>query len=309
MPQPPLLLGLLAETPIHVGCGSSLDVVDLPVQRERTTGHPVVPGSGMKGAMREKLRAASPDDHATLTDVFGSAGGDAPQFGGDAEEVEPAGSGGRGGVLVGEGRLVALPVRSLQGAFFWVSCPHLLGRVHRDAAWAGLAAPDPPAAPPAGRFLAASGGPKGTTDLEEQAFEPAGGAGLDAAWPAFLGRLVAHGVIAEALSTRLVVLCDDDFAWFARHALPVDAHNVLDPETKESLNLWTEESLPPDTLMSCLIGEAVDGQLDALRAGLGLGESKPGLVARLRVGGNETTGMGWFSLRQVSDGGNDGGAA
>jgi CRISPR-associated protein Cmr4 len=40
-----MMLGLLAETPIHPGSGQDNGAIDLPVQRERTTDYPVIPGS------------------------------------------------------------------------------------------------------------------------------------------------------------------------------------------------------------------------------------------------------------------------
>ena len=57
---------------------------------------------------------------------------------------------------------------------------------------------------------------------------------------------------------------DEDFAWFARYGLPIQARNQLDKETKTSKNLWFEESIPPDTLMYALVVERREGALGAL---------------------------------------------
>ena len=46
-----ILLGLLAETPIHPGSGRSAGFVDLPVAREAATDYPVVVGASVKGAL------------------------------------------------------------------------------------------------------------------------------------------------------------------------------------------------------------------------------------------------------------------
>ena len=40
-----LIMGLLAETPIHPGAGRNLGVIDLPVAREAATDYPVLVGS------------------------------------------------------------------------------------------------------------------------------------------------------------------------------------------------------------------------------------------------------------------------
>ncbi len=60
------ILGLLAESPIHPGSGRGVGVVDLPVAREAATDYPVLVGSSLKGALRDKfetgLRAESANE-------------------------------------------------------------------------------------------------------------------------------------------------------------------------------------------------------------------------------------------------------
>src|SRR5439155_14129022 len=72
------LLTLYTRTPLHVGSGTSVDVVDLPIMRERITSFPVIPASSLKGvllqAAREKWgdpRAKFPPPEARL--LFGTA--------------------------------------------------------------------------------------------------------------------------------------------------------------------------------------------------------------------------------------------
>jgi CRISPR type III-B/RAMP module RAMP protein Cmr4 len=49
------IIGLLSETSIHPGSESSTGVVDLPIAREVTTDYPVITGSSLKGAFRERF--------------------------------------------------------------------------------------------------------------------------------------------------------------------------------------------------------------------------------------------------------------
>ena len=91
------MLGLLAETPVHPGAGSGMGVVDLPVAREASTDYPVLVGSSLKGALRDKAEgavAAEAIEADVVQDRFGS-----PEHAGD--------------LLVSDGRLLLLPVRSL----------------------------------------------------------------------------------------------------------------------------------------------------------------------------------------------------
>ena len=47
------LLTIFTRTPLHVGCGSSVGAVDLPVIRERHTRFPIIPGSSLKGVLAD----------------------------------------------------------------------------------------------------------------------------------------------------------------------------------------------------------------------------------------------------------------
>jgi CRISPR-associated protein Cmr4 len=80
------IFGLLAETFVHTGAGQSAGAIDLPVIRERTTEYPFIPGSSMKGALRDAARGG---DDLDLKQLFG--------------EQDNAGA-----LLIGDARLVLL---------------------------------------------------------------------------------------------------------------------------------------------------------------------------------------------------------
>ncbi len=264
-----LVLGLLAETPIHPGSGQDDGTVDLPVQREKTTSYPVIPGSSVKGALRDYVRNQSGD---VVEAWFG--------------RQENAGQ-----ILVSDARLLLLPVRSLTGAYRWLACPHLVERLRRDLnraglPSAGLSVPDLPKdqdAPP----VLTRGKKDDKLFLEERSFEVKGEA--PAELTAAIGRLIADAGARARLAGQIAVVSDDDFAWFARYALNVQARNSLDPDRKTSQNLWYEETLPPDSLFYTLLVPRVKGS----KAVDGLSEL---VTARpyLQMGGNETVGQGWF---------------
>ena len=54
-------LYLYTETLLHVGTGSGLSSIDLPIQRERTTHYPTIAGSSIKGKLRATAQALN--DH------------------------------------------------------------------------------------------------------------------------------------------------------------------------------------------------------------------------------------------------------
>ena len=262
-----MMLGLLAETPIHPGAGRSMGVVDLPVAREAATDYPVIVGSSLKGALKDKAGSANGFEVDT-------------NFG----KQDHAGD-----LIVSDARLLLLPVRSLTSSFRWATCPHLIERYKRDLLRAGLSpCPDVPSVD-AGQVLAEGA----ELFLEERQFktaaEPPKGI-VDAVQP-----LLLHGDTRNSLGARLAVLNDADFVWFARYGLSVQARNVLESETKKSKNLWYEESLPTDTVMYALV---VGRQPQALEA---LATLFPDDDPYLQVGGNETVGQGWFAVKRRSD--------
>lgn len=243
-----------------------MGVVDLPVAREAATDYPVLVGSSLKGALRDRASG----DTSTVERLFGKSD--------------------RGGqVLISDGRLLLLPVRCLTGAFRWVTCPHLIERYRRDRIRAGLAADFavPTIAITAGTSRPALGIGGAPLFLEEREFVLVGAPEtklVDA-----IAETLHHDETTERLNERLVVLHDDDFAWFARYGLSIRARNVLDPETKQSKNLWYEETLPAETVLYALIAGRSEAALAELTGSF---TTQP----YLQAGGNETVGQGWFAV-------------
>ncbi len=120
-----MLLYLYAESPIHAGGSGSLDALDLPVQREATTGYPVIWGQSLKGALRQAARDAGWDERREIEPVFGSdvqlQDGEEPR---DRATVP-------GHLQVGDSQLVAMPVPTLRRTFAWVSSQLALTRLER----------------------------------------------------------------------------------------------------------------------------------------------------------------------------------
>ena len=78
------MMFIYVETPLHAGSGRGLGAVDLPIQRERITGYPIIQASSVKGKLRAEVRAANngTDDSPEIEMLFGKAGDSGDNFAG-----------------------------------------------------------------------------------------------------------------------------------------------------------------------------------------------------------------------------------
>lgn len=293
------ILGLFAETPLHAGGSSKDGLIDLPIQREIHSGWPCVFGSSMKGALRARADQLGVDDDLKVT-AFG------PDTLNAADHA--------GALLVGDARLLLLPVRSLTGHFRMVTCPALLRRFVADRARAGLPGPIPPF-PEVEQGTVQVNTPQKNGDifLEEFCFTPQPWSAVDE-WVELLIALVAPvpGLaikeVRQSLVEQLTVVDDDSFSHFCRSAIPVLPHVRINSQTKtvDGGALWHEESLPPDTLLYCVVAAQPPRSArhrDTMTSAELLGQTCDALFTGgpyLQVGGNETTGMGWCRVACVA---------
>lgn len=292
------ILAMLAETPLHPGAGQAAGVVDLPVAREGATGLPQVPETGLKGALRQWAGTVylndsdSDNENNDVKRLFGMAETTADE---DGKQV-----GGAGELLISTARLLFLPVRRLDGAYAWVTTSYLLERLKRDADRSQITLTVPEDTGPDARDkLVWTQADKENVFLEEYVFRATQ---LEDAtrtvMSALVGRLVADTAgLAGRLAGRAAIMHDDEFAWFAENALPVDARNSLADDTKLSENLWYEETLPPDTLLYAVI---LPRHTDAGSATRFQDFKKKLREAKyIQAGGNETVGHGWLRVEIV----------
>jgi CRISPR-associated protein Cmr4 len=284
------MLFIHALTGLHPGSGTALVVVDLPVQRERHTQWPIIPGSSLKGVLREACRPEQKtgDDHETWLAVFGPETADASAH--------------AGALALTDARILAFPVRSLRGVFAWVTCPSVLNRLKRDLA---LAIPDTDVRdpdPPKEQVACADCSPLlvdgNKIILEEFEFTRIQEADDVAKWVA--EHAVADQATQERIKSHLVVLHDDDFTHFVRHATEVLARVGLDYERKtvKTGALFYEEFLPPETLFySIVIAEGSRRKGTPLKADAVVTYVKDKLPPVLQIGGDETIGKGLCSVR------------
>lgn len=269
------IIGILAETSVHVGAGQMFGAIDLPVAREAATQFPFIPGSSLKGSFREKVEQ---DSEEKAKQYFGSENSAA-------------------GIGVSDGRLLLLPIRSLSRLYCWVTCPYLLERFVRDLRLTGREWDLPRLQIEEEQAWVVVG--KSPLILEEFVFNAVQKPDeLNKIVEGICG-LIAHPSVQDRLRKSFVVVRDEDFSAFAQRGLFVYARNSLDDETKQSKGLWYEEALPADTLLYTILFARNSEQDQILAQFIQEIERAP----YLQVGGNETIGQGWTIL--CSDGGGE----
>lgn len=276
---------LHALSPLHAGTGQGLGLIDLPIARERATEHPIVPGSSIKGVLRDAARAQTNDVDA----IFGSSEGSASM------------------VRVSDARTLAFPVKSDRGTFAWVTSPYALLRYARDGGEVGFTADQIPGVAD-GKAVTADGsavldGSRVTLDGLPYERVPSDdvkdgvkmvlGALASALFP---GDDPTDSAWRSFFSKRVVIVSDDAFTWLTQTATDVRAHVRINTETGTVAKgaLWYAEMLPPETILAGIV------QVSAIRKDQdpkGAFELLKSITASpLQVGGDATTGAGRVRL-------------
>lgn len=280
------LLGLWAEASIHAGAGSSVDGVDLPIQREGHSAWPCVFGSSVKGALRTKTEDKLGKDNPSIAFVFGP------------DSTSDKASEHAGALLVSDAKLLLLPVRSLTSHFKWVTCPALLQRLQRDVTRLGLGLQ-------VGADFALEKSEAVVAKPEES--------GLFLEEYRFTTRTEDLTVLIKAihqltgialtdLTEQLAIVSNDQFSYLAKYATPVTPHIAIDNDRKtvKPGALWYEETLPPETVLyfalSAHRSRAKDSDMPASAILNCITQDLFGASPYLQLGGNETVGMGWCKV-------------
>ncbi|MCX7643487.1 MAG: type III-B CRISPR module RAMP protein Cmr4 [Armatimonadetes bacterium] len=308
------MLFLYCETPVHAGSGSSLSIVDLPIQRERITNLPIIQASSLKGVLRAEVERLKGKQIAEAL------------FGPETQRAhEHAGC-----VSPHDARLLLFPVRSLVGVFAWTTCPLVLERFKREATATGInvdwQVPQLPSN--SNQALVASETEvvaNATVVLEEFAFSATTSQDAKAIAEWLRGNALPksneYQQWKEWLPKRFVILPDDAFRDFTQMATEVITRIRIDQEKKTVAPgaLWTEEHLPSETLFYAPIfvskplgdknkipselkenDEPSAQKVLELLNDLATSKDNQPYLDRLQIGGDETVGRGIVKVRLLS---------
>jgi CRISPR-associated protein Cmr4 len=239
------LLFVHALSPLHAGTGHAIGAVDLPIARDRATSHPILPGSTIKGCLRDAA-----EGEPWTVGVFGPDTKNASEHSGSA--------------VFGDANLLLLPVRSIYGTFAWVTCPLALERYRRDAAGTVAKEKIPKTTSigkPAQVAITKTSVLKGTARVvfEDLDFEVASDAAdMATGWASHLGESLfaaAESTWRESFQSRFCIVPDDVFTHLAENATDIVTRVSIDKDSKTVRpgQLWTEESLPTESVLVSLV--------------------------------------------------------
>ncbi len=279
------ILTAYAVTPCHAGSGSSIGVVDLPIQRERHTNWPVVASSGVKGAMRSHVDSrrsilekelGSEKSQRAVEYIFGS------------EKNEYAGA-----ISVTDLKMLAYPMRSNIAPFVWITCPAVLKRLVRDLQLVGKPVPSLSQLSVLTKeedalWLCGSFSPNKKILLEDMEVECKSEIKLDNILQYFKG------------ADKLLIVHDTVFDYGVSHCTSINAQIKIDQATgtTQSGSLRYQEELPSDTILYSLVfwGDSHDKDREMKTDAIKSLVTDKILKDFVQIGGDETCGRGIFQI-------------
>jgi len=274
---------LHAITPLYVGVGRGVGFIDLPIMREKVTSWPLVPGTSVKGVMRDYFVQENIDD-ALINAAFGQGGDD---------------TGNAGSLVLTDAHIVCLPVRSIYGTFAYVTSPLVLERLKRDLAVSGyndaLEVPEPADAEafhvPDSKLAVDN-----KIFFEDLDFKSSPDNEKTLKWADMLAKAVfsSDPKWQNIFKERFAVVSDNNFNFLSDTATEVAARIRIEEDRKivSKGALWYEEALPVETILAGI------AWCDRIYGENGINQKRlfstfcSDSALRLQIGGKATVGKG-----------------
>ena len=274
---------LHALSALHVGTGQGIGAVDLPIARSRATNLPLVPGSALKGVLRDEAKEKW---HVSENDIHAGA------------------------AALGDAHLLLLPIRSFAGTAAFATCPFILQRYARDVRGMLPESPKVPAlknsaSVPENTVLRVSGSQIALEDLDIGSET-----GTEAEqWAKFIAAAVYPEGTAdceawrEQLVRRFVILPDSLFSFLADTATEIRMRIKINRETRivKEGALWSEENLPAESVLYGILSVDKSYRRSNAKSADELSSLIPAGETQIQIGGKHTVGRGLCRLI-LSDG-------
>ena len=299
-----VLYSLYAFSVIHCVIGQGLNDIDLPVARHPVSGHPVIPGSSIKGV----LKCLSDQTSEEMKALFGADGKDNQNTFASA-------------ISINDAQLLALPIRSYYGTFAYIASSYTLENLKRQIqrsdyarkdAFSSLKIPALRAVEKNALIYKASvtsssilykpeASKKILLEELDLAIEESS-MGDTNRWADCIADLFyTEDEDKELFKKRFAVVDDNVLNFFCETALPVSPHIAIDQKTGivKPGALWYEEYIPSLSLFTGTIGidrgytKETDNFTDEQLYQALIHNGNP---VNIQLGGKSTTGKGLVSI-------------
>lgn len=222
---------------VHVGIGQAMGVVDLPIMRSKATHLPLIPGSAIKGVLRDELVEVK-----IQKDIW---------FG--PENISSSDDSYAGALVIGDAHLLVLPVRSLIGVCAFVTCPFILKRYAQDK---GINIDIPTISSGviahSSNSVISNNNRSVLEDIDlttENNTHATADLWSDEISSAFYPN--EKDVNRSDFKSRFAIISDDDFSFLADTATEIRARIKINDErgVVEKGALWYEENLPAESIL------------------------------------------------------------
>jgi len=287
------LITYYALTPVHVGAGSSVSYIDLPVQRERHTSFPMMAGSGIKGVFRTLAERELETGKVNI--IFG------PENGSEGSSC----------VAFTDAKILLYPVRSVKNTFAWITCPFVLKRFKEDLESAGkeiknfsipevsddkiIVASNSP-------LIINNNNPK-KVGIEEFVFD-VDNSQIDNNLINAIKGYIPDTETTQNISARFAIVSDNVFTDLVNYAVEVRTRIKIDQTTGTASGgaLFTVEMVPSESIFYSLVFaddpknsnsnsvKNVDEVIDNIQKLIDNNEV-------IQVGGDETIGLGFMKVK------------
>ena len=289
------IMSLYAISPVHAGAGSSMGVVDLPVQRERHTNWPHIQASGVKGSMRHHFEK--------FKSVLGQ-----PEMGNQLDQItkkifgfENYGDDGTlpGAVSVSDAKLLAFPMRSSKSPFVCITCPAVLKRLGNDLILTGKS--DDMSIPPVAEdeAIIINGKIESGEKILLEDYEVKIIAGENLEISATAKKMLEKAEI-------LLLVSDSIFNYGVENCMEIRTQIKIDDKTgtTDTGSLRYKELLPSDSLMYVILfyGATRDTENAIQAEQLILYMKDKEIKSHIQIGGDETLGCGLFQIEWIEGG-------
>lgn len=257
------------ETPLHVGSGDEMGIVDLPIQREKHTGFPKMEASGIKGVFRDYFEKKIEENKVNKNDIK-SLFGSNEESDNEAEKAEA------GGLIFTDARLLLFPVKAGKDVFRWITCPYVLQRFARELGRIGKQ--DEESSVEAilrhsnlyekledGTVYIIQENVKDQKKIQLDEFEFHGERLEDKEANNFLSivkQIIQHEYLKNKLEKGVVLVSDEIFSYFTEMGTQVDTRiRIGENGVVVGGALFTEESLPEESILYSIVEEWKKGTL------------------------------------------------